>query len=110
MAFYYLKPCQNKKNQSFVVMLGICMSFFEFASPACCKKRHAKPSIKTNVWSFLFCQSFSILSKDYVELALKLMRLHTHVQLRVCETPYHLGVSQVYLCFMIEIGQEIIQA
>ena len=37
-----LKPCQNKKGQSFVVMLDFCMSFFEFASAACCKKRHAK--------------------------------------------------------------------
>ena len=40
--FEAIKPCQNKKGQSFVVMLGFCMSFFEFASAACCKKRHAK--------------------------------------------------------------------
>ena len=37
-----LKPCQNMKGQPFVVMLGFCMSFFEFASAACYKKRHAK--------------------------------------------------------------------
>ena len=37
-----VKPHQNKKNQSFVVMLGFWFSFFEFASAACCKKRHAK--------------------------------------------------------------------
>jgi hypothetical protein len=54
-----LKPCQNKKGQSFVVMLGFSMSFLKFASAACCKKKHAKPSITTNAWLFLFCQSFS---------------------------------------------------
>ena len=37
-----LKPCQKKKGQSFVVMLDFCMTFFEFASAACCKKRHAE--------------------------------------------------------------------
>ena len=37
-----LKPCQNMKGQPFAVMLGFCMSFFEFASAACYKKRHAK--------------------------------------------------------------------
>ena len=40
--FFLLKPCQNKKDKYFVVMLGFFMSFFEFASAACCKKRHAK--------------------------------------------------------------------
>ena len=37
-----LKPCQNNKDQLFVVMLNFCMYCFEFASAACCKKRHAK--------------------------------------------------------------------
>ena len=32
-----LKPCQNKKGQSFVVMLGFC-KFLKFTSAACCKK------------------------------------------------------------------------
>jgi hypothetical protein len=36
------KPRHNKKGQSFVVMLGFWMFFFEFTSAACCKKRHAK--------------------------------------------------------------------
>ena len=34
-----LKPRQNKKGQSFVVMLDFFMSFFEFASAACSKKK-----------------------------------------------------------------------
>ena len=55
----YLKPCQNKKGQSFVVMLGFCMSFFLICISCLLQKRHEKPSITTNVWSFLFCQSFS---------------------------------------------------
>ena len=38
----YLKPCQNKKGQSFVVMLGFCMSFFLI----CKKKDMQKPSIE----------------------------------------------------------------
>ena len=49
LSINYLKPCQNKKGQSFVVMLGFCMSFFEFASAACCKKYMQKLSITTNV-------------------------------------------------------------
>ena len=47
-----LKPCQNNKCQSFVVMLDICMSFFEFASKKSAAKEHAKTK---HVWLFLFC-------------------------------------------------------
>ena len=62
-----LKPCQNKTGQSFVVMLGFFMSFFEFASAACCKKKDMqKPSITTNVWSFLFCHRFSSLTSFFI--------------------------------------------
>ena len=42
---FKLKPCQNKKGQSFAVMLGFFMSFFEFASAACSKKRHANKRV-----------------------------------------------------------------
>ena len=49
-------PCQNNKDQSFVMMLSFGMSFLHQLPAA--KKDMQKPSITTNVWSFLFCQSF----------------------------------------------------
>ena len=33
-----LKPCQNKKGQSFVVMLGFCMSFLNLHQLPAAKK------------------------------------------------------------------------
>jgi hypothetical protein len=39
---FEIKPCQYKKGKSFAVMLGFCMSFFEFASAACYKKKTCK--------------------------------------------------------------------
>ena len=47
-----LKLSHNKKGQSFVVMLGFCLSFFELVSAAPAKKDMQKPSITTNVWPF----------------------------------------------------------
>ena len=58
MQFLVLKPWQNKKGQTFVGMLVFGMSFFEFQSPAYCKKRQVKTSIPTNIWFFLFWQLY----------------------------------------------------
>ena len=53
----YLKPCQNKEGQSFVVMLGFCMPFFKIKNWA---------SQQTFGLSYyLFCQGFSMLMKYF---------------------------------------------
>ena len=59
---FILKPCQNKKGQSFFVMLGFFMSFLNLHQLSAAKERHAisKISITTNFWSYLFCQSFKV--------------------------------------------------
>jgi len=47
----------------FVGMLGFFMSFFEFESAACSKKRHAK-----TVWPFLFCEGFRYQKNSFYQL------------------------------------------
>jgi hypothetical protein len=48
-------------SQFFVVMLDFYMSFFfKLSQLHAAKKDMQKPSIKTNVWHFLFLQGFSI--------------------------------------------------
>ena len=53
-----LKPYQNKKGQSFVVMLAFCVYFF-WIGISCLLQKKKRRSITTNVWSLLFCQSFT---------------------------------------------------
>ena len=68
-----LKPCQNKKGQSFVVMLGFCMSFLNLHQLPAAKKDMQKLSITTNVWSFLFCQSFRTANYNLTKKKIRLI-------------------------------------
>ena len=63
------KAVTKQEGRTFVGVLGFCMSFFEFESAACSKKKDKQnPSIPTNVWHFLFCEGFTYQKNSFYQL------------------------------------------
>jgi hypothetical protein len=50
----FIKLWQNKNDQTFVVMLGFCISFFAAGSWCKLKQNIEKPSITTKDWPIIF--------------------------------------------------------